>query len=131
MQNITVSLNKNKIRISTVGKEGLSYVSADLGKEIVSGNSVKDISKFADSLKELVSQITQTPFKKLRLDFLAAPEAVILMYVTVSKGKGDIEEQVVSEVKNKLEGVSLDDLYFAYEKIAPFVYQFVAIKKIH
>ncbi len=67
--------------------------------------------------------------KKPTLSFLVEPQDVILKFVTVSKKGGEVDDQILAEIKTKLEGVTLDELYFSYQKIAPFVFQFVGIKK--
>ncbi|MBN1162360.1 LytR C-terminal domain-containing protein [Patescibacteria group bacterium] len=129
MQDLIVSLSKNTVKVSTVGKEGLSYQKTELGNDIAADFLVKDVPRFSEELGNLISKVTPASPKNLSLTFLAGPEKTHFKFVTVAKGTEDVEAKVLAEAQEKLEGVSLESLYFGYEKIAPFVYQFIGVDK--
>lgn len=130
MQDLIVSLNKNVVRISTVDKDTvLRTTLVDVPKEAANDTRILDSASFSKVLSGLLPQITTITKNKMSLNFVVEPQDVYLRFVTVSKKDVDLDEQIISELKEKAKDIPLDDIYLSYVKIAPFVYQFVGIKK--
>ena len=130
MQDLIISINKNVLRLSTIDQETtLKTALIDLPKEAVSDSIIKDPKEVAENIQSILGSVTQLNKQKLSLTFVMQPEEVILKFITVGKTADNFDAEIVKEIKEKLEGVSLDDLYYSYQKIAPFLYQFVGIKK--
>ncbi len=130
MQDLLVSLNKNVIRLSTVDKDTvLRTTLVDVPKETADDTKIIDSSSFAQILNGLIPQISSLTKNKMSLNFVVEPQDIYLRFITLSKKDGDLDELIVDELKEKAKDIPLDDLYFSYIKIAPFVYQFVGIKK--
>lgn len=129
MQEIVVSLNKNLLKVLTLEDETLMTTSSDMSIEVVNDSEIKDPTLFSRKLEELIQKISGKSKKNFRLTFIAEPQDVLLKYVTVNKTDEDVAEKIISDIKSKVEGINLDDMYFSYNKIAPFVYQFVGVKK--
>ena len=130
MQDLIISINKNILKISTVDKEAiLNTASIELPSEVVDSTRVINPSGFAGILDNIIPQVTSLGKNKLGLNFIMEPEDVFLRYVTVSKNGSDISDQILAEIKEKNPEINLENLYFSYKKMAPFVYQFVAVRK--
>ncbi len=130
MQDLVVSINKNTLKISTIDKEAqLKTAIVDVPKELVDDTRIIDPKGFSNILDRAVSQVSVLSKNKLGLNFVMEPQDIFLRYVTVSKNGQEIGEQIVSEIKAKDPDINLDNLYFSYKKMAPFVYQFVGIRK--
>lgn len=129
MQDLIISINKNRLKITTVDKEAvLKTVSIEVPREVVDETRILNPNATAEMIENLLPQITTLNKSKLSLNFIMETEDVFLRYVTVSKS-GDVNEQVISEIKEKNSDIDLDSLYFSYKKMAPFVYQFIAVRK--
>lgn len=130
MQDLIISLNKNTLRISTIDKEAtLKTAVADIPKEIADDTRILDTAGFASILGDAVSQVSVLSKNKLSLNFVMEPQDILLRYVTVSKNGQELGDQIVSEIKAKDPDLPLENLYFSYKKMAPFVYQFIGIRK--
>lgn len=130
MQDLIVSLNKNVVRLSTIDKDTvLRTTLVDVPRETADDTKIVDPSSFSEILNGLIPQISSLTKNKMSLNFVVEPQDIFLRFITLSKKDGDIGEQIVEELKEKAKDIPLDDLYFSYIKIAPFVYQFVGIKK--
>ena len=130
MQDLIISINNNILRVSTIDKEAvLKNAMVDIPKEIVDDSKILDTKGLASIIEGLISTLTPLKKNKLRLDFIMEPQDVFLRFVTVSKGENNIDEQIISEIKTKEPDLPLDNLYFSYKKLVPFVYQFVGVEK--
>ncbi len=130
MQDLIISLNRNVVRLSTVDKESsLRTTLVDVSKEIADDTRILDTLGFSRVLGDMISQISSLSKNKLSLNFIIETQDVYLRYVTISKKNVDLEEQIVSELKEKASDIPLEEIFFSYRKIAPFVYQFVGVKK--
>ena len=130
MQDLIVSLNKNVLKVSTVDKEAsLKTSMTTVPAEVVDDSRIVDSGALSNILDELISQVTDLPKKQLNLNFVVEPQDVFLRYVTVSKNDSQLEDKVISEIKSKDPDLPLDDIFFSYRKKAPFVYQFIGIRK--
>lgn len=120
MQEITASLSENTLKLSTIEKGEFKGVAAEIDQDIVSGSKIKNIEGFSDALKSLITQITGKSLSGLVLNIVIDPYEVDFKFVAVTKSE-NIEE--------KIGELSLEGCYFSYLKIAPFVYQVIAVKK--
>ncbi|MFZ2664599.1 MAG: LytR C-terminal domain-containing protein [Patescibacteria group bacterium] len=130
MQDLIISLNKNVVRISTVDKDTvLRTTLVDVPRETVDDTKILNSSSFSQILSGLLPQITTLTKNKMSLNFVVEPQDVYLRFITLPKKDGNLDDQIINELKEKAKDVPLDDLYFSYVKIAPFVYQFAGVKK--
>ena len=121
MKSVFVSFEDNTIKLST--HEGTSLK----GLEGTYNNEEHLIEVFND----LFSQLTKESKSKYGLIVLADPGYTFFRFITVDKSTQNIDDFIVGAVAAKLDGVNIDDLYFGSQKIAPFVYQFVGVKKTY
>lgn len=130
MQDLFISVDENKLRVSAVDpKNGFKSVAEDLTKNVIKDYKIIDLATFSSILAETISKVTNHPKNRLLLNFILEPQDAILRYFTLSKSSNGDEEQVVSEIKKKIPDTNLEDLYFSYQKIAPFLYQFIGVRK--
>jgi hypothetical protein len=130
MQDLFISIDENKLRISAVDpKTGFKSVTEDLTENVINDYKIVDTTTFASILGETISKVTKQPKNRLLLNFILEPQDVILRFFTLSKGLNGDEEQTLSEIRKKISDVDLQDLYFSYQKIAPFLYQFIGVRK--
>ncbi len=130
MQDLIVAINKNTIRLSTVDKDAvLKTVSSDISKDIVEDTRIISPAGLSGIVESLISKLLGSNKNKFSLSFIMEPQDIFLRYVTVSKNSEDLSEQVIKEIKEKDPNVNLEDLYFSYKKVAPFIYQFVGVRK--
>ncbi|GIW70004.1 MAG: hypothetical protein KatS3mg101_0751 [Patescibacteria group bacterium] len=129
MLEVYLSLNNNNLRLTYIDKEGLKTYSAVIPEDIVSDTKILDVARYAEEIKKGLSQVTKYSPAKLFLNVISEPEDVILRFITVNKRDGDKQEQLLKDMKEKITEVPLEDLYFSYQKIAPFLYQFVGVRK--
>lgn len=130
MQDLIVSINKNILKISTIDKEAqLKTAVVNIPKELVNDTRIIDPKGFSNLLDQAISQVSVLSKNKLGLNFVMEPQDILLRYVTVSKNGQETGEQIISEIKAKDPDIDLDTLYFSYKKMAPFVYQFIGIRK--
>lgn len=78
---------------------------------------------------QLLEKVLPAGKKHAELVCIVEPSDTYLNFVIINKGRGNLEEQIISETKEKLVGINLEDVYFSYQKLAPFVYQTIAISK--
>lgn len=129
MQDVYLSLNNNILRLTYIGKEGLKTYSAQLAEDIVSDTKILDIQRYVDEVTKGIAQLTKISPAKLELTVITEPEDTILRFIMVNKRDGDKNEQLLNDMKSKITEASLEDLYFSYQKIAPFLYQFIGVRK--
>lgn len=129
MQDVYLSLNNNILRLTYIGKEGLKTYSTQLDGEIVTDTKISDIARYADEVKKGISQLTKISPSKLNLIVITEPEDTVLRFIMINKRDGDKQEQLLKDMKAKITEAPLEDLYFSYQKIAPFLYQFVGVRK--
>lgn len=128
MKDLLISINSNTLKLSYCGPEGCGGIASDVSKDVLSGSKILDKERFTKDLIELSHEIVPKGKKPDGLSYLISPEDAFVFFVTVNKNDGEKEEQIISGIKDKVE-VSLDELYFSYTKIAPFVYQFIGASK--
>jgi hypothetical protein len=131
MQDVIVSLNSNVLKVTTLYKNEFKTADKKLPADTVEDSLITNTDNFSVELSQLLNAVNATKKSSIRINFVVEPEDTYYKFVTVNKNDNNLEEKILSEVKAKLDGINLDDLYFSYEKIAPFVYQFVGVKKSH
>jgi hypothetical protein len=131
MQDLIVSLNENELKISALKEGAFGSVVKEVSKNIVNDSRIVDQEQFATILHESITELFGKTKGKYRLNFVIEPEDTYLRFITVNKDGQDLDAKIISEIQTKLGETKLDDLYFSYIKIAPFVYQFVGVKKEH
>ena len=129
MQNLTISLSENTLKVSLVENKEFKGVSAEVSKDTVDDQRILDNDKFAEALRELVPAVTSKSLRSLSVSVIIEPNDVLFKFVSVNKTAGEAEDQIINEIKSKVKDFSLEEMYFSYQKIAPFVYQFVGIRK--
>jgi hypothetical protein len=129
MNNLLISLNDNILKITLKDELNFKGVTVELPKTAANDTQIIDTNYIARTVSETLNSTLTFKGKAPILHFLIEPQDVILKFVTVNKKNGDIDSQIVNEIKSKLTDINIDDLYFSYQKIAPFVYQFLGVKK--
>lgn len=130
MQDIFISINKNVVRLSTVDKDAsLRTTLVDVPKDVVTDTKIISSTGLGSILNDLLSNVTTVSKNRLGLNFVVEPQDVYLRFITLSKKNIDVEAQIIAELKEKAKEIPLDDIYFSFKKVAPFVYQFTGIKK--
>lgn len=129
MQGVVVSLNENLLKVTVSDQDGFRAGNRQLDAALAANSQILNVDLFCDQLDNLLQEVGGSKVNKLPLNFLIEPNDIYLYFVTIPKNEQDVEEQVISQASARLQGVNLEDIYFSYQKIAPFVYQFVGIKR--
>lgn len=129
MPNLIASLNKNVLKLTLNSETSFQTASIDVSKDIADDTKIINANEFSQILYSLLSEFSNIKPKKLDLTFLVEPTDVVLHFVTIDKDTEDVDAAAVAKMKEKLNGSNLDDLYFSYQKIAPFVYQIIGVKR--
>lgn len=129
MLDLIVSVNKNILKISYLDKDGFHSFQQLLTDTVAHDSRIADAYNFSQVLESLISQLTTTSKTKIRLNFVLEPQDAVLKFITMPKKQLESEENLINEIKTKLDGESLEDYFFSYQKIAPFVYQFIGVRK--
>ena len=115
------SISENLLKISYIDKE---LQIKTLSKEL--DNDSLDAKFVSSQIVDLVGK----PAKDISVVFLLEPQDVLLRFVTVKKSLDSVEQIMISiKAVCEEEAVKLEDLYFSYKKLAPFVFQFASIKQ--
>lgn len=131
MKDLIISLSKNQLKVSAAGKDGFEGKTFDVPATTVRDSKILDVAAYASFVKDSLSQFTLANLQKRDVVFLVEPSEVFMRFIVLDKSTDDIDVRIVESAKEKLNsiGVSIDEIYFSYQKIAPFVYQFVAMRK--
>ena len=129
MQDLTVSISENVLKISTVESGEFKGVSAEIPTSVVSNYEILNIAELCSAIRDLIPTVTKKSHRSLSLNFLIEPHDVILKFITISKTTQNLEDQLLGEINAKVTELPLEEMYYSYLKIAPFVYQFIGIKK--
>ena len=115
------SISENLLKISYIDKE-LQIKTLSKGLD----NDSLDAKFVSSQIVDLVGK----PAKDISVVFLLEPQDVLLRFVTVKKSLDSVEQIMISiKAVCEEEAVKLEDLYFSYKKLAPFVFQFASIKQ--
>lgn len=129
MQDLMISLNGNVLKITTLKDGNFRFVVKDVPAEVAQDSKIIDADAFSKILDDAIKELNKDIKAKPRLNFILEPDEVTFRFITVAKNGEDLESKIITEIQSKLDGASLDYMYFSYVKIAPFVYQFVGVKK--
>jgi hypothetical protein len=129
MQDLIISLNGNVLKVTTLKDGNFRFVVKDVPHTAVKDSKILDVEAFSKVLDDACTEITSGSKIKPRLNFVLEPDEVTFRFITISKNSEDLEAKILAEIQSKLEDERLNDMYFSYIKIAPFVYQFVGIQK--
>src|SRR3989338_5836470 len=121
MQGYIVSFQNNLLKVSLAGSDLHS-------KKKVKG-SITDTALITEELGQLLLDEFGPDPTKLPLNFLISPADIRLNFLTIDKNAGGVELYDLAREKLVSKGLNIESFYFSYQKIAPFVYQLVAIKK--
>jgi hypothetical protein len=129
MNSFIVSIRNNVLEVSSL-EDPSELKAVKLDSSVTNGCNINDVALFSENLGQLLVENFE-PTKKQSLNFLVEPSEVILNFITDTKKAKNPETYLMTEAGKKLAAFALtpEDVYFSYQKIAPFVYQFVAIKK--
>lgn len=119
MRHLVVSLSHNQIKLTCLDKNSFNSLTGDMPQ---------DFSMVSQSIKEMLVRLGIN-HKGTDLTFVVEPNSVFLRFITIPKHSEDLDSLIISEVKTKYPEFNFEESYFAYEKIAPFVYQFVGVNK--
>lgn len=128
MENIFISFDCNTLKLTHVDKNVSTNAKVELSKDVIDGPAIVNADLLANEITKLLGGL-KVRIKNPVLHFLTSPEFVYSFFMTFGKDVEDIGVSVLEEARKKLIDVNLDDIYFSYIKIAPFVYQFVGVKK--
>ena len=112
-------------------QEPLKYIKEDLLPTAAAHSKIIDAQEFTKEFSRMLTKNFGGKLPKLPLYFILDPEVTQLFLLTSSKNLENEEEFFINQVKERLVDEQLDDLYFSYYKIAPFIYQFVGIRKVY
>jgi len=130
MEGYFIHLNSNTLKIGLYnGAETPRFVTERLLPTAASHSKIIDPVEFSKELSKILVQHLGDKLPKLPLYFILEPEVTELFLLTGNKNGGNDNEVLEKQIKERLDDKSLDGLYWAYFKIAPFIYQFVGIKK--
>ena len=129
MNGLVVSLTDNVLKLILNDNLGTKSTSLKISGNAVNDSRILNPQLFAEELGKAFTEFSIEKNNKLSVSFILEPQDIILHFITTNKKDGDTEEQLMRGIKDKLNGQILEDLYFSYQKIAPFVYQFAGVKK--
>lgn len=128
MNGIVVSVTSNLLKVTISTETGVKSESRELDAAIVSGSTIINTELFTDKLQNLLLELVGNKYKSFPIHFVVEPSDVYLNFITIQKSDQSQEEFIQEQIVNKLNGVPLEELFYSYQKIAPFVYQFIAVK---
>lgn len=129
MRDLIVSLNNNILKLTLIGDAGVQNLNFEVPNTCVQDTKILDKEQFAELVLGQISNLTGVSKKKLNLNIVCEPNDVVLRFISSTKNDTVQEDQLIADIKTKLDDISLDDLYFSYRKLAPFIYQFVGVRK--
>lgn len=129
MNDLTLSLNQNVLKLSYLDKDGLKTYQQEISPDVINDSKITDEKMFETVLKDSVKQLTDVSLKKTNLRILLEPDDLTMMFITVNKRDGEVEAQINKEIIERVGETQLEYMYYSYVKIAPFAYQFIGIKK--
>ncbi len=127
MQEISLSLNNNVLKLTVLHKGAYKKISAHVPSDICEGSKILDQDGFNKLLNDHLNELVTTR-SNCSLTYIVEPQNIFLGFVVVSKTDGDNDTQVISQVKQRL-GDDTDKFYLVYQKIAPFIYQYIGIDR--
>lgn len=130
MDGYFVHLNSSTLRVGFYnGVETPKFAAEDLLPTAVSLSKIIDPVEFSKEFSRVLAQHLGDKLPKLPLYFVLEPEVTELFLLTGNKNGGNDQESLEKQIKDKLVDKKMEDFYYTYYKIAPFIYQFVGIKR--
>lgn len=130
MDGYFIYLNSSTLKIALYnGTQPTKLVTEGLLPTALSHSRIVDAHEFAKEFSRILGQDLGKTLPRLPMYFLLEPEVTELFLLTTNKNDENSDEQFLHQIKDRLVDKNPDDLYFGYFKIAPFIYQFVGIKK--
>ncbi len=133
MDGYFIHLTSSTVRVGLYnGAEPAKFLTEELLPTAVSRSRVVDPNEFCKELSRILATHYGDKLPKLPMYFILEPELTELFLLTGSKTDKPEDEVDLMEkqIKDRLVDQKPDELYFAQYKIAPFIYQFVGIKKV-
>lgn len=119
---IIVELNRNRLRVLS---SSLEKREVELDLSVVNDTKVLALDTFVPALKELIKTLKPKPNKVV---FLIEEKDIYDRFFVV-RGDDLDPASTLKTAASAFVGGSLDDLYYIFQKVSPFVYQFVGAKK--
>lgn len=131
MDHLIISLAKNQLKISINGKNGFEGREFEVPPHVADDSKILNIEEFTQLLKGALSEFQSSEAKSASLIFLTEPHETHFRYIVNDKNVSDVELDIMRQAKEKMADVTTDfeELYFSHQKVAPFVNQFIAMKK--
>lgn len=114
------------------GAEPGRFLTEDLLPTVCARSRIVDPEEFAKEFKKILAAHCGENLPKLPLFFILEPEVTELFLLTDSKqiiNTGREVELMEKQIREKLVDENPEDLYITEYKIAPFIYQFIGVKK--
>lgn len=127
-----IHLNGTTVRIGFYnGAQPPKFLTEDLLPTAVSRSRIIDPQEFCKELTRILAVHYGDKLPRLPIFYILEPELTELFLLTGNKNGSSDEENDLMEkqISDRLVDEKPDELYFAQYKIAPFIYQFVGIKK--
>jgi len=108
------------------------FFTEELLPTVASHSKIIDPEEFAKEFKQMLAIHYGENLPKLPLVLILEPEITELFLLTGNKQAINTEQEaqlMENQIKERLVDENPEDLYFSEYKIAPFIYQFVGIKK--
>ena len=130
MNGYFIHLNSSTLKLALYnGAQPTKFVTEDLLPTALSHSRIVDAHEFAKEFSRILGQDLGVTLPKLPMYFVLEPELTELFLLTSNKNSRDDYEYFLQQIRDRLVDKNVDDLYFSYFKIAPFVYQFIGVKK--
>lgn len=121
MDGYIVSFQDGLLRVSLTGNPQVAEKKTKV--------SIKNHEEFAEELAQLILEEFGPKVPKAPLNFLLSPLDIHLNFLTVNKSVSAENLTKLAEEKLLSQDLDIEKLYFSYQKIAPFVYQLIAVDK--
>ena len=126
-------LNGSTLKVGLYDGTGSGrFLTEELLPTACSHSKIIDPEEFAKEFKRILAVHYGENLPKLPLVFILEPEVTELFLLTGNKQAINPEQEarlMENQIKDRLVDEHPDDLYISEYKIAPFIYQFVGIKK--
>ena len=133
MNGYYLHLNGSTLKVGLYDGTGSGrFLTEELLPTACSHSKIIDPEEFAKEFKRILSAHYGENLPKLPLVFILEPEITELFLLTGNKQAINPEQEaqlMENQIKERLVDENPNDLYISEYKIAPFIYQFVGIKK--
>lgn len=132
MDGYFINIKNNTVKVGLYnGAQAPRFLAEELLPTAVSKSRIIDPQEFAKEFSRMLAEHCGDKLPRLPLFFILEPELTELFLLTGNKTASPEEETQLMEkqIKERLVDEKPEDLYFTHYKVAPFIYQFVGIKK--